>query len=274
MEQHGDNPQQNVIAIIPARYESVRLPGKMLLEVSGRPLILHTLDRARSARTVSRVIVATDDKRIWQAVTDDGAEAIMTSAEHRSGSDRVAEVAANMPEGSIIVNVQGDEPIISPDTIDLAVKALISESTADIATTCEPIREASEVLDPNVVKVVSDSSGRALYFSRSPIPFPRESVTRSGSLEAALKNDPDLIATFRKHTGLYVYRREYLLKFTRMPQTPFENAEMLEQLRALENGAVIKVVETVQRSIGVDTEADLELVRAMFLDSTRQGALV
>lgn len=274
MEQHGDNPQQNVIAIIPARYESVRLPGKMLLELAGRPLILHTLDRARSALTVSRVIVATDDKRIWQAVTDDGGEAVMTSAEHRSGSDRIAEVAASLPVGSIIVNVQGDEPIISPKTIDLAVNELIGDSTADVATTCEPISEASEILDPNVVKVVCDSSGRALFFSRSPIPFPRESVTRFGSLASALENEPDLIATFRKHTGLYVYRREYLMRFTQMPQTPFEKAEMLEQLRALENGAVIKVVETAERSIGVDTEADLELVRSILLDSTRQGVSV
>ncbi len=272
MEQHGDNPQQNVIAIIPARYESVRLPGKMLLEINGVPLILHTLSRAAAARSVGRVIVATDDERILRVVADAGGEAVMTSAEHRSGGDRIAEVAAGLPEGSIIVNVQGDEPIISPRTIDLAVDALISDSTADVATTCEPISEASEILDLNVVKVVSDSSGRALYFSRSPIPFPRESVTKFGSLQAALDNEPDLIGTFRKHTGLYVYRREYLLKFTEMPQSPFEKSEMLEQLRALENGAVIKVVETANRSIGVDTEADLELVRSLV--HTRQGVPV
>ncbi len=243
----------------------------MLLEINGIPLILHTLNRARAARSVGRVIVATDDERIRQVVTDEGGEALMTSPDHRSGSDRIAEVAAKMPEGSIIVNVQGDEPMISPNTIDLAVNALVGESTADVATTCEPISEVSEILDPNVVKVVSDSFGRALYFSRSPIPFSRESVRKFGSLEAALANEPDLIGTFRKHTGLYVYRREYLLRFTQMPQTPFEKAEMLEQLRALENGAIIKVVDTADRSIGVDTEVDLELVRFLVMDLSRQG---
>ncbi len=274
MEQHGDDPQQNIIAIIPARYKSVRLPGKMLLEIAGRPLILHTFDRARSAQTVTRVIVATDDERIYNIVTEDGGEAVMTSSEHRSGSDRVAEVAADLPEGSIIVNVQGDEPMISPNTIDLAVNALIADRTAEISTTCEPISEASEILDPNVVKVVSDHSGRAIYFSRSPIPFPRESVNKFGSLEAALENEPGLTGAFRKHTGLYVYRREFLLKFTKMQQTPFEKIEMLEQLRALENGAIIKVVETAGWSIGVDTLADLELVRKMAFDSTQQGVSV
>ena len=247
MEHHGDNPLKNAVAIIPARYESVRLPGKMLLAIAGKPLILHTAEQAAKAETVSDVIVATDDERIRDVAAAAGFNAVMTSADHRSGSDRIAEVAQSLTEGTIVVNVQGDEPMISPATIDLAVRAM-QESDADIVTTWERIENEEEAHDPNVVKVVTDSSGRALYFSRSVIPF-----NRSGSRAIELK----------KHTGLYVYRREYLLNFTKMEQTPLEKAEMLEQLRALENGAYIKVIEAPERSIGVDTEADLEKVRAM-----------
>ncbi len=263
MELHGNSPRKLVTAIIPARYASTRLPGKLLLPINGKPLIIYTVEQALKSKLVSSVIVAADDRRIFEAVVSYGYRAVMTSADHRSGSDRVAEVAVGLLEGSIIVNVQGDEPTISPATIDAAVEAIIADPQCDIATTCERIDHSDDVLSPDVVKVVTDSRGYALYFSRSPIPFPREAVSRAGSLEGALKNEPKLVSDFRKHTGLYVYRREYLLEFCRMPQTFLETTEMLEQLRALENGAKIRVVEVGESSIGVDTAADLERVRRM-----------
>ncbi|MEP6788243.1 MAG: 3-deoxy-manno-octulosonate cytidylyltransferase [Acidobacteriota bacterium] len=264
MELHGENQQQNVIAIIPARYASVRLPGKMLLEIAGKPLILHTLGQAKKARTVSRVIVATDDERILRAVQENGGEAVMTSADHQSGSDRLAEVAESLPTGSIIVNVQGDEPMISPDTIDTAVEALSNDPAADIATTWEPIESLGELLNGNNVKVVIGDAGYAVHFSRSPMPWPREASLRyGGDPNQAIEEEPELLSNFRKHTGLYVYRREYLLKFTEMPQTGLEKFEMLEQLRALENGAKIKVIKAADRSIGVDTSEDFERVKRL-----------
>jgi 3-deoxy-manno-octulosonate cytidylyltransferase (CMP-KDO synthetase) len=261
VEPHGENPQQNVIAIIPARYESTRLPGKLLLPVGGKPLILHTLEQARAAGNVARVVVATDDERVLEAVCNGGGEAVLTSRDHTSGSDRIAEVAESLPNGSIIVNVQGDEPVISPRTIERAVDAILEDDSIDIATTSEAIDDARDVLDPNVVKVVTDTNGFALYFSRSPIPYPRTAVQASGSLVEAFKRNDQLLKSFRKHTGLYVYRREYLMEFTRLPRTRLEDLEMLEQLRALENGARIKVIEVEDSSIGVDTAEDLERVR-------------
>ena len=264
METHGENPKKLVFAIIPARYSSVRLPGKMLLEIAGKPLILHTVERAREAAAVNEVIVATDDQRIYDAVTSSGHRAEMTSADHQSGSDRIAEVALDLPEGSIIVNVQGDEPVISPATIDRAVEALLKDDTADMATTCEPIHSLGELLNGNNVKVVVGDNGHALYFSRSPVPWPREAALRhGGNPNRAIEEEPELLSNFWKHTGLYVYRREYLLKFTRMPTTKLERFEMLEQLRALENGARIRVVDAPARSIGVDTEEDLKIVRGI-----------
>jgi len=264
VELHGNNPQKNVIAIIPARYASVRLPGKMLLEIAGKPLILHTLWQAAKAGNVSRVIVATDDERIFRVVQESGGEAVMTSADHRSGSDRLAEVAENLPADSIIVNVQGDEPTISPRTIEVAVDALLNDPAADIATTSEAINGIDELLNGNVVKVVAGDDGYALYFSRSPVPFPRDAALRhDGDSNRAIINEPELMSIFRKHTGLYVYRREYLLRFTKLPQSRFEKIEMLEQLRALENGAKIKVIEVDEPSIGVDTWEDLERVRKL-----------
>ena len=265
MELHGKNPRQNVIAIIPARYASVRLPGKLLLDIAGKPLILHTLSQAQKAASISRVIVATDDEQIFEVVQKSGCEAVMTSADHASGSDRIGEVAERLPAGTIIVNVQGDEPMISPDTIDAAVNGLINDDKADIATICEPIsRDWDELLNGNVVKVVVAENGHALYFSRSPMPWPREATLRyGGDLSKAIEAQPELLALFRKHTGLYVYRREYLLEFTKLPQSRLEKIEMLEQLRALENGARIKVVEVNDCSIGVDTSEDFERVKKL-----------
>jgi 3-deoxy-manno-octulosonate cytidylyltransferase (CMP-KDO synthetase) len=185
----------------------------------------------------------------------------MTRADHASGSDRLAEVAATLEGSDVILNLQGDEPLVSPLTIERAVDALLKDDGVQIVTTSEEITEAADVLSADVVKVVTDTLGRALYFSRSPIPFPRDAVRRYGTLLAALEVEPQLLATFRKHTGLYVYRRAFLLEYTRWPQTELERAESLEQLRALERGATIKIVEAESASIGVDTERDLERVR-------------
>ncbi len=253
--------QPNVIAVIPARYASSRLPGKALLEIAGRPMILRVVERALAAENVTRAIVATDDERILECVHAAGFEAVMTRADHASGSDRLAEVAATLDEADVIVNVQGDEPLISPLTIERAVDELLTDDEAQIVTTSEPIVDPDDVLSPNVVKVVVDAGGRALYFSRSPIPYPRDSVNKYGSLAEALRRDATLLAGFRKHTGLYVYRRLFLLEFTAWPQSNLERMEQLEQLRALERGVIIKVVDAAAPSIGVDTLADLERVR-------------
>lgn len=249
-----------IVAIIPARYASTRLPGKPLVEIAGRPMILHVVERTRQASSINRVIVATDDERVFRAVTAAGAEAMMTSPEHRTGTDRLAEVAAQL-DAEIIVNVQGDEPLIEPATIEAAVAPLVADPTIVMSTTCEPIESIADALNPNVVKVVTDSEGFALYFSRSLIPFPRAEALEHGSLEAALRAQPELLTRFAKHTGLYAYRRDFLLNFARLASTPLERAESLEQLRALEHGYRIKVVKVAHRSIGVDTPEDLEQVR-------------
>ncbi len=213
-----------------------------------------------AAKSVSRVIVAADDPRILDALDARGFEGVKTAAEHQSGTDRVAEVARNLDTAEIIVNVQGDEPLISPETIDNAVAA-INEAGVGIATTWEPIELMADVLNPDVVKIVLDESDRALYFSRAPVPFPSEEVREYGSIEEALRQQPSLVSLFRKHTGLYVYRRDVLLDFAGWPQTALEQLESLEQLRALEHGVVIRAVKAASPSIGVDTLADLERVR-------------
>lgn len=251
---------------------STRLPGKMLRMIGGKPLILHTLDRARSAASVDRVIVATDDAAIFDAVTAAGGEAAMTDPRHASGSDRVAEVAATLPPGSIVVNVQGDEPLIAPETIDAAVAALIADPQADISTTCEAIASADDLFDPNVVKAAAGTNGYAIYFSRSPLPYLRDAAMRyGGDLRRAVEAEPSLLADHRKHTGLYVYRREFLLGFTRLPQGRLEQLESLEQLRALENGAKIRLIDAAAPSIGVDTEADLVRVEAILAAKAALG---
>jgi 3-deoxy-manno-octulosonate cytidylyltransferase (CMP-KDO synthetase) len=264
----GKNSKQIAVAVIPARYSSTRLPGKPLLEIAGKPLILWVAERALAARSVARAIVATDDKRIFDTVTSAGFEAMMTSADHKSGTDRVAEVARTL-DAEIIINVQGDEPLIEPETIDRAVRQLEMNAEVLMATTSEPIEEIAEVLNPVVVKVVIDDDGYATSFSRNPTPWPNQAVTRHGSIEAALRNEPALLSSFRKHTGLYVYRRDFLLEFAGWPQTESERAESLEQLRALERGVRIKVVEAASPSIGVDTIEDLERVRALIERETR-----
>jgi 3-deoxy-manno-octulosonate cytidylyltransferase (CMP-KDO synthetase) len=225
-------------------------------------MILHVLERALAARNVSRAICATDDRRVLDAVTSAGFEAVMTRADHASGSDRLAEVAAALDDSvEIIVNLQGDEPLVSPRTVERAVDELLGDDSAQIVTTSEEITGATDLLSADVVKVVTDGAGRALYFSRSPIPFPRDAVRRYGTLLAAIEIEPLLLETFRKHTGLYVYRRSFLLEYTRWPQSLLERTESLEQLRALERGVIIRVIAADSPSIGVDTEQDLARVR-------------
>jgi 3-deoxy-manno-octulosonate cytidylyltransferase (CMP-KDO synthetase) len=248
------------VAIIPARYGSTRLPGKPLLPINQIPMIMHVVERARRARFVSRVIVATDDERIFNAVTAHGGEARMTSPDCASGTDRIAEVAAAL-DGDLVVNVQGDEPIIEPSTIDAAIAPLIADSQIHISTTSEPITDVEDVFNPSVVKVVTDAEGFALYFSRSPVPHVRPIAGLS--LEQALRMDASLLHHYRKHSGLYAYRGEFLQQFARMRPSPLERLEQLEQLRVLENGYRIRVVPVEHRSIGVDTEQDYERVKRM-----------
>ena len=224
-------------------------------------MIVRVLEQASRARLVSRVIVATDDQRILEAVRAHGGEALMTSPGHTSGTDRVAEVAAQL-DSEFIVNVQGDEPLIEPSTIDAAIKPLLlADSLVQISTTSEPITIAEDVFNPSVVKVVTDAYGFALYFSRSPIPFVRPAAGLT--LDESLRADPSLLSNYRKHSGLYAYRAEFLRQFTRMEPSPLERLEALEQLRALENGFDIQVVPVEHRSISVDTEQDYQRVKRL-----------
>ncbi len=265
-------PSKNAIAIIPARLASTRLPGKALIELAGKPMVCWVAERARAAKNVSRVIIATDSIEIYTRAEAHGIEVVMTDSNHASGTDRVAEVAADLPEAEIIVNVQGDEPLISPETIEQAVDEMAKDSAAGIVTTWEPIESIEELLNFDNVKVVVGDNGYALYFSRSPMPFPREAFLRHGDPNEALMCEPELWSNYRKHTGLYVYRRDVLLQFTNWPQTRLEKYEGLEQLRALEHGVKIRVIKAAASSIGVDTQEDLDKVRALIEEGRFQSA--
>lgn len=221
---------------------------------------MHVVKRTQAANFVCRVIVATDDVRILEAVQGHGGEALMTSANAQSGTDRIAEVAAEL-DCEIIVNVQGDEPLIDPKTIDAAIAPLLENQELQIATTSEPIAALADIFNPNVVKVVTDAQGFALYFSRSPIPFIRSGAAQT--LEQFLEKDSSLLKHYRKHSGLYVYRNDFLQRFARMKPSPLELLESLEQLRALENGYRIRVVSVAHRSTGVDTMQDYEQVKRL-----------
>jgi len=225
-------------------------------------MIMHVVERASRARLVSDVIVATDDERIFEAVRKHGGEARMTSPSHTSGTDRVAEVAATL-DAEFIVNVQGDEPLIDPSTIDAAIQPLLDDDTGlvMVSSTSEPITEVEDVLSPSVVKVVCEPDGYALYFSRSAIPYVRP--TEGLTLEESLRANPDLLSHYRKHSGLYAYRAEFLQQFANMQPSPLERLEALEQLRAIENGFDIRIVEVEHRSIGVDTQQDYERVKRL-----------
>jgi len=235
------------LVVIPARYQSSRLPGKPLEPISGSPMIQHVYERATRAKLVDAVGVATDDDRIRQAVERFGGRVWVTRADHETGSDRVAEVVAGL-DCDLVINVQGDEPLIEPAAIDQAIEPLLAEPALQMTTLCRRIDDPSLLASRDVVKVVRDLRGNALYFSRAPIPFAR----REGAGPLGWK-----------HIGLYAYRRDFLLRFARLPAGPLERLESLEQLRALEHGLDIRVVETTYDSVGVDTLADLERVRRL-----------
>jgi 3-deoxy-manno-octulosonate cytidylyltransferase (CMP-KDO synthetase) len=242
--------------VLPARYASVRLPGKPLLRDTGKPLIQHVYEQAARAKCGGRVIVATDDERIRAAVLAFGGEVVMTRADHVSGTDRVAEVAASL-DVDVVVNLQGDEPQFPPDALDALVALLAANPAADAATLMTPIRDRETYLSPNCVKVVTDARGRALYFSRSPIPMVRDG-------EPDFSADPPL---FHLHLGVYAYRREALLRLAATPPHPLELAENLEQLRVLAGGGSIYVAAIPHAHRGVDTPADY----AAFVESDRHA---
>jgi 3-deoxy-manno-octulosonate cytidylyltransferase (CMP-KDO synthetase) len=244
------------IAVIPARYSAKRLPGKPLVPLAGKPMIQRVWERTRQSKRVSRVLIATDDERILKAAAGFGAEAVMTRPDHRSGTERVAEVAAGIQGGNdeVFVNVQGDEPLVEPDAIDTLVEAIEAEEGVSVATLMVPIANPSDIMDPNVVKVVLDFDGNVLYFSRAPIPWVRD---REGPVHAK----------HMKHLGLYAFRRAALLDFATLPTGDLERIEQLEQLRWMENGYKIRVAETQHDSVSVDVPEDVARVEKLLSKS-------
>ena len=236
-----------VLCIIPARYASTRLPGKPLRDIAGKPMIVRVYERAVRAKRVHDVVVATDDERIRAAVEEYGGRAVMTRADHATGTDRIAEVAEKMADYDLIINVQGDEPLIDPAVIDALVEPFLTDENLPMATVKTLLVDVMEIANPNNVKVITDCAGNALYFSRARIPYARNAG-----------------AKVYKHIGIYAYRRDFLLDCARMEQTPLELSESLEQLRVLENGHRIRVIETDAVFIGVDTEVDLAAVNFLY----------
>jgi 3-deoxy-manno-octulosonate cytidylyltransferase (CMP-KDO synthetase) len=242
-----------VVVVIPARYGSTRLPGKPLVSLAGKSMIQRVYERAKLAKSASRVIVATDDERIVKAVEAFGGEARMTRPDHRTGTERVAEVAAHV-SGSIFVNVQGDEPLLDPAAVDTAVGALFEEPAAPIATVATLIKNPPDIMDPNVVKTVLDFDDNALYFSRAPIPWVRDTAGK-------------IRVRHLKHLGLYVFQRDVLLEYPTLPQGELEKIEQLEQLRWMENGWKIRVAEVEHDAVSVDVPADVERVEKLLRDT-------
>ncbi len=239
--------EKQTAIIIPARYGSSRLEGKPLLKACGKPIIQWVWEKGGKCRGIDRVIIATDDERIYNVCKEFGAEVEMTSTNHKSGSDRIAEVASRHPEISYIINVQGDEPLIEPENIELVRKGVVEDDNADISTLVREIKDENELNNPNLVKCVFDLNGYAMYFSRSKIPFERN-IGKS---------------KFYGHLGIYGYKKEALFKMTRLAQTPCEMAESLEQLRALQNGMKIRVAVVDNAPVGIDTMEDFEKFKAM-----------
>ena len=244
--------EPQVVVVIPARYASSRLPGKPLVLLGGKPMVQRVYERAKLAQTVTRVVVATDDQRIVDAVKAIGAEARMTRSDHRTGTERIAEVAAH-EGGDIFVNVQGDEPLIDPASIDTAVGALLEEPAAQVATVATPVRHKADIMDPNVVKVVLDFDGNALYFSRAPVPWIRDT-------------QQNLTVKYWKHLGLYVFQKDALLEYPTLPHGELEKIEQLEQLRWLENGWKIRVAEVAHDSVSVDVPEDVARVEKLLAE--------
>ena len=246
---------RKILGVIPARFSSTRFPGKVLAPIAGKTMLQHVYDRASLCSYLTSVIIATDDDRVYSAARKFGARVRLTRADHISGTDRAAEVAS-AEDAEIVVNIQGDEPLIDPAAIDAAILPLVHEPELVMGTLKKRIEDPREITDPNVVKVVTNGSGDAIYFSRCALPFERE---KCGS------------TPFFKHIGLYVYQRDFLLAYSALPVGPLETAERLEQLRALENGFRIRVVETEYESLGVDTPEDLQRVSRLFDASILQG---
>ena len=242
--------EKQTAIIIPARYGSSRLEGKPLLEACGKPVIQWVWEKGSKCKGIDRVIVATDDERIYNACKKFGAEVEMTSTEHKSGSDRIAEVASRHPEIAFIINLQGDEPLIEEDNIRLVRKGVVEDENADISTLVRLIETEDEVNNPNIVKCVFDLNGYAMYFSRSKIPYER-SINTSGAWK------------FYGHLGIYGYKKEALFKMTKLPQSSCEKAESLEQLRALQNGMKIRVSIVNNVPVGIDTIEDFEKFKTM-----------
>ena len=234
------------VGIIPARFGSTRFEGKLLADFCGKPVIQHTWENAKKSNSIDDLIIATDDKRIYNVAKGFGANVVYTSTAHKSGSDRLTEVAASI-DANIIVNIQADEPLLHPAMIDDVVGVILKDRTLVMSTLCHKINCAAEIHDSNVVKVVFDRNGFALYFSRSPIPY-----ERMGS------DDKLQIIDYYKHIGIYAYAKDFLFTFKSLPQSRLEKTEKLEQLRVLENGYRIKVIETKFYTIGIDTPEDLE----------------
>ncbi len=251
-------PKKNnpyILGVIPARFASTRLMGKPLADIGGKTLLQHTYEGACKSKLMNQVIIAVDDEQVAKAAKQFGAAVMMTPKECATGSDRIAIVAKEFPRADIIVNIQGDEPFISGTMIDQAIEPLLFDPDVNVSTLAKLIDNIDELNSPSIVKVVFDYKNFALYFSRSPIPFVRDAVSDSDKLEKA---------SIYKHVGLYVYRKEYLLKFTKLDATDLEQWEKLEQLRMLENGFKIKIVETEFDSFSVDTPEDLEKARMIY----------
>jgi 3-deoxy-manno-octulosonate cytidylyltransferase (CMP-KDO synthetase) len=242
-----------VVAVIPARYGSQRLPAKPLVDLLGKPMVQRVYEQVGKATLPTRVIVATDDRRIASVVRKFGGEVVMTSPDIKSGSDRVAAVAREV-EGDLFVNVQGDEPLLVPEMIDQAVRVVLDDPLTEVGTLVKKIGSEEELLNPGIVKVTFDSRGTALYFSRSVIPFVRDVADQSQWLRHH---------TFYKHIGIYVFRKEFLLKYSTMPESGLERVERLEQLRILEGGFKIKVGITQYDSVPIDTREDVQRVLAL-----------
>jgi len=247
--------EPKVVGIIPARYQSTRLEAKLLADICGKPMIQRTYEGAAKASLLSDLVVAADDQRIIDAVRSFGGKAVMTSPSHRSGTERCAEVAASLLDCDIIVNVQGDEPLIQPEVVDRAAKLLIEDPLPEMATLSSKTDAQEELLDRAVVKVVFDSKGYALYFSRALLPH-----SKTGSVKEAI--------TYYRHIGIYSYRREFLLRYVNLPRSKLEIAEELEQLRALDNGYRIKVGVVEDFSLNVDTPEHLERVRKIICQNS------
>ena len=244
---------EKAIVVIPARYGSTRLPGKALADIEGKALVLHAYDRARLSKLASQCLVATDDERIMHACEKHGANVMMTSIEHQSGTDRMAEVAAKT-DAEIYINVQGDEPLVDPEAVDLLIEMMRSDPSIRMGTLKRPYESYDDFISPNLARVVCDADDFALYFSRAAIPhMSREEFETTDKRRLAFK-----------HIGIYSFRREFLIEFSKMPPSSLEKAERLEQLRALEAGVRIKALTTSYESISVETPADLERVRALF----------